>query len=150
MAAEAYGVALIASGDASAVDADATVRLRDAERERRRGFSATLPPGAGEADLPAVPGAPIVLSEALEIDANGRYRCRSCGQDLASNASNWKYFALASEAPVSPDAIRNRILERADASLVFRTYCCPGCATQLDTEVALAGEPPRWNYRGLD
>ena len=33
---------------------------------------------------------------------------------------------------------------------MFRTYCCPGCATLLDTEVALAGEPPRWNYRGLD
>jgi N-methylhydantoinase B len=163
MAARAYGVVVTAAGDASAVDdvfpagnaafavdSAATASLRQAERARRRSFSAGLPPGPGSEDLPAVPGAPLVLSEALEVDAGGRYRCRACGRDLASNRSNWKYFALASEAPVSPDSIRNRILERADGSLVFRTYCCPGCATQLDTEVALAGEPPRWNYRALD
>ena len=141
MAAAAYGVA---------VDADATAALRDAERVRRRGFSAALPPGPGDAALPAVPGEPLILSEALEIDAAGRYRCRSCGHDLASNASNWKYFVPASEEIVSSESIHNRIVERADGSLVFRTYCCPGCATLLDTEVALAGEPARWNYRGLD
>jgi acetone carboxylase gamma subunit len=97
-----------------------------------------------------VAGSPLVLSEALEIDAGGRYRCRACGHDLGGGRSNWKYFALASEATVSSEAIHNRILERPDGSLVFRTYCCPGCALQVDTEVALAGEPPRWNYRGLD
>jgi hypothetical protein len=32
---------------------------------------------------------------------------------------------------------------------MFRRYHCPGCAVQIDSEVAVVGEPPRWNYRPL-
>jgi hypothetical protein len=91
-----------------------------------------------------------VLGESLEIDAAGAYRCRHCEHELASNACNWKWWAATCEEPVGPDSLGVPILARPQRDLVFRRYGCPGCGVQIDTEVALAGEAPRWNFMPLE
>lgn len=148
-----YSVVLDADGG---LDAAATERLREERLAARRALAPgheVLPVGDGSGGAPeeeaAVPGPAQVLGESLEIDAAGRYRCRQCEHDLASNATNWKWWAATEELPVGPEAIGAPILARPQRDLVFRRYCCPGCGTQIDTEVALAGEAPRWNFTPL-
>jgi N-methylhydantoinase B len=155
MARDAYHVALEASGES--VDADATDRLRNRERELRLSSavgSEVLPVGDGSGGLPesasAVAGSePQLLGEYLEIDSDGWYCCRRCAHRLATNATNWKWWALCVEAQVEPTVIHNAIVVRRAGDMVFRRYFCPDCAVQLDTEVTVTGEAPRWNFRPL-
>ncbi len=149
-----YGVVTAAG----AVDAEATAALREDRLAARR----ALPPGhevlplgdgSGGEPLhrdPIAPGRPQRLGESLEIDAAGHYRCRHCEHDLGSDAENWKWWAATAEEPVGPDSIGAPILARPQEDLVFRRYCCPGCGVQVDTEVALAGEAPRWNFMPIE
>ena len=76
-------------------------RARDCRRCRSAAVPARTAPGSG-GDLGGLARRAGVLSEALAVDAAGRYRCRRCDHDLGGNRSNWKYFALAAEAAVSP------------------------------------------------
>ena len=34
-----------------------------------------------------------------------------------------------------------------DETVAFRQFVCPGCATLLETEIAIAGAPPQWDIR---
>ncbi|MHB1536910.1 MAG: hydantoinase B/oxoprolinase family protein [Solirubrobacteraceae bacterium] len=154
LAEEAYGVAVLDGGE---LDLDATRALRERAREVRRycprGLLA-LPVGDGSGGTPQrrppLPGAGTqVLGEYLAIDAEGHYHCRRCNHRLAANTTNWKWWALCAEAHVEPSVIHNSIVVRRAGELMFRRYHCPGCAVQIDSEVALAGEPPRWNFRPL-
>jgi N-methylhydantoinase B len=155
MAHDGYHVALDASG--SAVDVEATEQRRARERELRLtcGQGAdVLPVGDGSGGLPegrpSVAGAGSqILGEYLAIDSEGWYRCRRCDHRLASNSTNWKWWALCAEAHVEPTVIHNAIVVRRNGDLMFRRYFCPSCAVQIDSEVALTGEPPRWNFRPL-
>lgn len=151
---QAYGVSVAAGGT---LDADATQQLRRALRADRRELPLghqVLPVGDGRGGTPepadpSLPAAPQVLGEQLAIDADGWYHCRRCQERLGSNATNWKWWARVAQGYVEPATIQNTIAVRPEGDLVFRRYCCPGCDTQLDTEVALDGEPPRWNFRPL-
>jgi N-methylhydantoinase B len=155
MAREAYHVELDQSE--SGFDPLRTQQLRDGERRYRqssaRGMD-VLPVGDGSGGLPELEppiatGNEQVLGEYLVVDADGRYRCRRCNHDLATNATNWKWWALCTEGQVEPTLIHNAIAVRRSGDLLFRRYFCPSCAVQIDTEVALIGEPPRWNFRPL-
>lgn len=156
MATNAYHVAL--DGSATAVDPAGTEKLRSLERERRLACSLgsdVLPVangsgGAPETAPPVDSARAQVLGEYLATDDDGWYCCRRCDHRLASNATNWKWWALCSEGHVEPTLIHNAIVVRRSGDLVFRRYFCPGCGAQIDTEVALAGEPPRWNFRPLE
>jgi N-methylhydantoinase B len=148
-----YGVVLSAAGE---VDEDATGELRERRSADRRALPLgheVLPAGDGSGGEPvrsdAVPGEAQVLGESLEIDASGQYRCRHCEHEFCANSANWKWWAATAEDPVSEDSIGAPILARPQRDLVFRRYCCPGCGTQIDTEVAPAGEAPRWNFKPL-
>ena len=151
---DVYGVVLDES--TGAVDGVATESLRDeARRERARWPLGTevLPVGDGSGGLPE-PREPVspraqLLGESLEIDADGWYRCRRCSHRFASNMTNWKWWAACSQACVEPASIFNTIAVRSRGELVIRCYCCPECSTQIDTEIAFAEEPPRWNFRPL-
>jgi N-methylhydantoinase B len=153
MARTAYAVALDAHGRP---DAAATTSLRDAERERRRSLPLAgdvLPVGDGSGGRPqdvepVASARDQSFGEHLGIDAAGLYRCARCRHTFCSNAANWKWWARCEERPVSPEAILNRTVARDD--LVFRRYCCPECAMQIDSEVATVGEPPRWSFRPLE
>ncbi|MGI5508444.1 hydantoinase B/oxoprolinase family protein [Streptomyces sp. CA-106131] len=144
----AYGASLTADG---AVDTDATDRRRAQLRRER-----TALPTAAEA-LPVLrsqqPPAPDgsydgtgtqVLGEYLELNATG-YRCRACGHTYCDPRDNWKWHAAFREATVAPETIQTPIRPRDD--LLYRRYFCPSCGVQTETEVALTGEAPRWNFR---
>ena len=148
-----YGVVFDADGG---IDEAASASVREERRAARRRLPMgheVLPLGDGSGGEPIyrdpVAGEPQVLGESLAIDASGRYRCRHCEHDFAANSTNWKWWAATAEDPVSADSIGAPILERPQHDLVFRRYCCPGCGVQVDTEVAPAGEAPRWNFRPL-
>lgn len=148
-----YGVVVGADGG---VDEGESAALRGERRAARRELPLgheVLPAGDGSGGEPVhrepVAGAPQVLGESLAIDADGRYRCRHCDHDFGANSTNWKWWAATAEDPVSAESIGAPILERPQHDLVFRRYCCVGCGVQVDTEVAPAGEPPRWNFRPL-
>lgn len=136
----------------------ATADLREARLQERREWPLgheVLPAGdgsGGEAvSRPAVDQAGRQeLTETLEISEAGTYLCRGCGHELGSNATNWKWWAATEEKPVSAESIGAPIPTREAADLVFRKYCCPGCGVQIDTEVAVAEEAPRWNFMPLE
>jgi N-methylhydantoinase B len=86
------------------------------------------------------------LTEHLTM-LDGRVRCR-CGRDLGPADGNYKLATLVRELPL-PEA-NPHTLDPAvyvDAEVVSRHFYCPGCATQLATEVAVNGQPPQWDSR---
>jgi N-methylhydantoinase B len=141
---------------AGTVEAGATDALREERRAERKGLPLgrdVLPGWAefgGEDPGPVAGARAQVLGESLALDAEGRYRCRRCEHSFASNAANWKWWAATDERPVSAEAVGSPVLERPQRDLVFRRYSCPGCGVQMDAEIALAGEPPRWNFMPLE
>ena len=147
----AYGVALV---DGAVDEAGDRAAARGRTRTRRRALAAgarrvAWVSSGGEGAIPArrraaaLRGARARRRRPLPVPPVRRGARRQPRQ-LEVPASR------CSEAVVSSESIRNRIAERPAGDLVFRRYCCPACATQLDTEVALLGEPPRWNYRPLE
>jgi hypothetical protein len=105
--------------------------------------------GLPEPEPPIATGSEQVLGEYLVVDGAGSDTCRRCNHDLATNATNWKWWALCTEGQVEPTLIHNAIAVRRSGELLFRRYFCPSCAVQIDTEVSLIGEPPRWNFRPI-
>jgi acetone carboxylase gamma subunit len=89
-----------------------------------------------------------ILGEYLGLDERG-YFCRRCEHRLCAANDQWKLHARVRESIVSDEAICAPVMERPDGRVVFRQFYCPGCATQIDTEIGLAGEPFRWNFRPL-
>lgn len=147
---EAYGVVCYGDG---VVVAEATQELRRQLRADRLlwpfGYQ-VLGTAADAADPgPLQPAQAQTLGELLAIDGDGNYFCRNCGQELSSNAVNWKWHARVAEDVVSPEAIHASIHARPERDVMFRRYCCPACGVLIDTEVALRDEAPRWNYRPL-
>jgi N-methylhydantoinase B len=150
LAREAYGVVIMPNS--FDVDEPATVELRDAIRRARQELplGSSVWPGTPPTDPgPVGPVNEQLLGEHLGIDSSGWYLCRRCGYRYCSNSVNWKWYAKCDQQPVNRNAIHNSIKERPQGDLVVRLYVCPGCATQVDTEIALITEPPRWNYRPL-
>ncbi len=152
MARTAYGVVL--DEVTGRVIEEETSSLRERVRQERGMLPLGMDVLPGRPDDLSDPGAvergrETVLGEYLGIDAEGEYRCLRCGYRFCSNALNWKWFAKCDDRVVNSQVILNSILERKQGDLMFRRYVCPGCATQIDTEVALSGEPPRWNFRPL-
>lgn len=89
------------------------------------------------------------LGEYLALDDDG-YLCRRCGHRFCDRGGHWKEHARFRESPCSEQALGAPVLERADGAVVFRQFFCPGCLTEVDNEVALAGLPLRRNFRPLD
>lgn len=150
----AYGVVVGADGRA---DEAATSALRDEARQQRASWAltsdqlvehhaASRPPI--DVDLSGLPLR--VLGEYLEVGGPEGYRCRKCGHRYCGAEDNWKWHARMLDRPVTEEVIQAAIKTREPADLVFRQYACPGCLVQADTEVALIGEAPRWNYRPLE
>jgi len=136
------GVPDLAATNAARISERAARKTRPLTRKVRADGppDALLQPGIGSARI---------VGEHLELDSSAVYRCRRCSHAFCNDTQNWKWFAAFREAVVSPASIKCDIRPRPSGELVFREYCCPGCGTQIETEVALAEEPPRWNYRPL-
>lgn len=152
MARSAYGV--IADGSTFAVDQTATEKLRTETRDARKTWPLTKDVlgdlfAARNEQPGGISGERQILGESLEVDAEGSCQCRRCGHHFSGNRENWKWHAAFQQAAASPEAIKAPIKVRPEQDLVFRQYACPGCGVQVDTEVALVHEAPRWNYRPL-
>ncbi|MEN9763529.1 MAG: hypothetical protein RI906_3355 [Pseudomonadota bacterium] len=77
------------------------------------------------------------ISPAL-AQQSGRIVCMHCSHDLGPAGQPWKHSAKLSTQPVCqlPGAGSG-----VNPSVVLRRFACPGCATLLDSEVALPDDP---------
>lgn len=71
--------------------------------------------------------------------AAGRWLCDACGHDLGPADAPWKDGAVRREAPLSA---AGPAWDTGDGTVMLRHFHCPGCARLLDTETAMAGDPP--------
>jgi N-methylhydantoinase B len=128
VALDVYGVVL---DDSLAADLDATVSRREELRRARIGSDpVAVDPAAGAR------GTPIDDNLALH---DGQVGCRHCGGILGGLQNGLPTGAVLRELPV-PVAVPGMAGgDYVDRELVFRTYSCPGCATQVHAEVAAAG-----------
>src|SRR4051794_10472887 len=90
-----------------------------------------------------------ILGEYLALDAEGWF-CRRCEHRFCRRDGQWKEHARVAEQPCSEDVLGAPILSRPDGAVVFRQFFCPGCLTEVDNEVALAGLPLRQSFRPPD
>jgi N-methylhydantoinase B len=113
------------------VDADATAAARAAERDRRlAGAPAPSPPSPP-------PGRRLSRHAVLAGDLCS---CSHCGRPWGRLGEELKRGLAVEEVPVAdrwPQAASVRGAER----FVIRRFRCPGCGTQVETEVNLAGAP---------
>jgi N-methylhydantoinase B len=148
---DAYGAVLAGDG---VFDPEATAARRAELRQRRMALPTTAEVLADlRGGQPPAPGGEFagtsaqVLGEHLEVTPAGVCRCRRCGHEFCDVRDNWKWHAAFTQDLVSESSVQASIRERDD--LYYRRYFCPGCGVQTETEVALPGEPPRWNFRPL-
>jgi N-methylhydantoinase B len=122
-------------------DADATTARRAALREERRGWLrqqidvTAVTAATGESDR-------AVHEYVVARDAQGEriLACGKCGERLAGYSGSYKAGALMHEGPVTqipsaPDPARF-----IDDPMVLRRFACPGCLTQIATEIARADD----------
>jgi N-methylhydantoinase B len=117
-----YGV--VVDGD---TDAERRARRRDRLGGREPAARLATPPTGRR------------LSSGL-VASGGNVHCRRCGADLGDERTNVKEHLVLQESSVG---YRWPLVDDAPgaARFVFRRFHCPGCATQLDTEVNLTDAP---------
>jgi N-methylhydantoinase B len=72
--------------------------------------------------------------------AGGRHVCTACGHDLGPAGDTWKDHARCREVPLR--VAGGPAYDTGDDAVHLRHFVCPGCAVLLDTETAMAGDPP--------
>lgn len=77
----------------------------------------------------------LVIKSAPE---GARIACRACGHEIASADDVWKEHAILDERPLGEAGGE---VFRTEGDVLLRRFYCPSCATTLDTETALPGEP---------
>jgi N-methylhydantoinase B len=87
------------------------------------------------------------LTEYVEI-VDGASRCRRCGHVLGPAERNFKLGSLVRELPLTEanPHVRDPSIY-TDEPVAFRQFLCPGCATLLETEIAVGSAPPQWDTR---
>ena len=88
------------------------------------------------------------LNEFLEIAKRGKrkvIRCTRCGYDLCAANENHKLHAVMHEGPVQEAGPHVNPHHLGGDKFVLRKFYCPNCMTQLNTEVAMRGEPILWD-----
>jgi N-methylhydantoinase B len=129
-ATEEYFVVLDAAGG---VDHDATDLARAAERRRR------LSSSSGAHNLLAPEAGATRLSRHI-VRHDGICACSHCATEWGAIGPDVKTGLLVDEVPVPSRWPAASGLAGADRFVIRRFYC-PGCATQIETEVNLAGAP---------
>ena len=124
-------VAAVGAGDGT-VDVAGTEAERARRRRDRLGGSEPAP----KLDVPLTGRR---LSSGL-VALGDAVHCRWCGTGLGDVRSNVKTTLALQETSVG---YRWPLVDDAPGArrFVFRRFHCPGCATQLDAEVNLVGEP---------
>lgn len=131
---KAYGVVV---GDADATRALRAERLRERLGCAPQRLPVPDPTGHGG----------HLIAESLEL-LDGGIACRNCGHRLSDTKENWKTGAIIRSAPLAegnpwlPDPTIY-----TDTPVRVRHFICPGCAVQLDSEVAVGEQGPLWDLR---
>lgn len=140
-----YGVAL---DDSGACDAAATAVLRASLREERRGWQ----PAADRFAMPRLAlvtpatGEPAhVVHEyvvARDVGAHRVLACSRCEQVLGDYGTSYKDGLLVDISPVTAIPMVGDPGFFIDEPFEFRRFACPGCLTQMATEVIHANQLP--------
>jgi acetone carboxylase gamma subunit len=89
---------------------------------------------------PASADRAISPSVAVRGDGAGaRNCCTACGGDLGPAEDAWKSHALQRDIPLH--VAGGAAYDTGETGVFLRQFCCPACATLLDTETAMAGDP---------
>ena len=72
--------------------------------------------------------------------------CR-CGYVIGPAGENYKTHLTPRVAPVRKAGPHVNPHAIGEGRFVLREFSCPACLTQLDVEVTLANEPPRWDVQ---
>jgi N-methylhydantoinase B len=131
-----FGVLVSSDAQGRRVDSEGTAAERASIRRARLGGREARPlqpPATG----PRLAGGLLVVG----VGANAEVACRHCGQSLGPATANFKERMAMTEVPGTEAWPRTRGLAGA-SRFVLRRFHCPGCATQLEAEVSLAGRPP--------
>lgn len=135
-----YGAVLVEG----AIDPNASELRRGHLRGARLGLAEAPAFAARDGDDPV--GA-IRLGEYVLLDRH-RIVCRRCGHDHCGEDENYKYalaVEISSVTALSP--IARDPADYIDEPVEFRRFFCPSCATQVETEVALARDPYLWDVQ---
>lgn len=125
------------------IDVGASVLRRAALKVERLGHAVDLPT-TGETDDPV---GSVRLNEYLRVERR-RIVCRRCGQDHCGEGENVKLSLHVKITPVTDLSPLNRDpADYIDEPVEFRRFFCPGCATQVETEVALSRNPFLWDVQ---
>lgn len=130
VARDVYGVVLDALG---AVDREATKVRRAEIRAARIGR---------QPSREISENAPLFSPLAVE---GGDWRCTQCGEALGSATRNWRDHAIMAETEISErfEELRSQVRPRQDGDpVVMREHYCPGCASSLSVDIALANSGP--------
>lgn len=139
---DVYGVVL--AGLEPGYDADATDRRRAEMRAER--IAPTLPRPI--TDPPDPLGSVRVGEHVVAHISEGRYCCRSCGEDLGALADDLHSGAVTKRLSVAAAGRKRGENYDHRGRFFLRVAYCPGCATQLHADVGLDGEPePFVRYR---
>lgn len=84
------------------------------------------------------------LDRHLDVDTETEtILCRSCDEILCGATENYKLHALCERLPVEEAGpLVNDPADYVDDDLEFRKFYCPGCATQLATELIEVDREP--------
>ncbi len=137
-AGEMYGV-VVDSASLKLLDAETESRRQEIRRQRL-GSSNRPPIAASPQELSSSGTTGDPMGEYLVVDTskNGKViRCRKCGCAFGPPDGEFKDNAAMAEYPLTRVHPRN---SRTDKFLV-REFCCPGCGTMLEVELALRGAP---------
>ena len=66
--------------------------------------------------------------------------CTACGATLGPADTPWKDHAICREHPLAEAG--GPAWDTGDSAVLLRHFYCPSCAALLDTETAMAGDPP--------
>jgi len=78
------------------------------------------------------------ISASLKVNKNKQIACDNCDYEFCSSKEFWKNFSYVNEVRLT--GVGGKPYTNASSALL-RTFYCPSCATLLDSETALAGDP---------
>jgi N-methylhydantoinase B len=142
---EIYGVAIAGNLE---IDREETRRLRAAIRDRRRARAGKPQPKPGAAPVAAAHahnGAVRWNDNLAESVRDGHrvLQCRHCGYEISHGGEDYESRLAMVEG--KPEEAGPQVCAEPwryiDAKVVFRQYCCPGCATAFVTQVVPENHP---------
>jgi N-methylhydantoinase B len=81
---------------------------------------------------------------AIHQEAGGlHFACAYCAHDLGPANRNYKDCCVRENAPVSEsNPLVGDPARFIDDAVEFRKFCCPGCGSLIENEIAVASDPP--------